>query len=117
MHDYSKVCGMPNLRRYDINQCQNKLIRFILALPVRAHVGYEKFSKARMFPVHKKVKQLNMKHMFNIIQGLSPAYLREDILLSENSNHQTRSVTSLSCQIPRVKSSGLKSFLFTAVKC
>ena len=70
-----------------------------------------------MFPVHKKVKQLNMKHMFNIIQGLSPAYLREDILLSENSNHQTRSVTSLSCQIPRVKSSGLKSFLFTAVKC
>ena len=53
--------------------------------------------------------------MFNIIQGISPAYLREDILLSDNSNHQTRSATSLSCQIPRVNSSGLKSFFFTAV--
>ena len=48
---------------------------------------------------------------------LSPAYLREDILLSDNSNHQTRSVTSPSCQIPRVNSSGLKSFFFTAIKC
>ena len=55
---------------------------------------------------------LKMNHMFNIIQGISPAYLREDILLSDNSNYQTRSVTSPSCQIPRVNSSGLKIFLF-----
>ena len=39
--------------------------------------------------------------MFTIIHGLSPAYLRGDILLNDNSNHQTRSVTSLSCQIPK----------------
>ena len=70
-----------------------------------------------MFPVHKRVDQLKMNHMFNIIQGISPAYLREDILLSDNSNHQTRSVTSPSCEIPRVNSSGLKSFFFTAIKC
>ena len=89
---------------------QNKLIRFVVA-----HVGYEEFSKARMFPVHKRVDQLKMNHMFNIIQGLSPAYLRKDIWLNDNSNHQTRSVTSLSCQIPRVNSSGLKSFFFTAI--
>ena len=96
---------------------QNKLIRFILALPARAHVGYEEFSKARIFPEHKRVDQLKMNHMFNIIQGISPAYLREGILLSDNSNHQTRSVTSLSCQIPRVNNSGLKSFFFTAITC
>ena len=75
------------------------------------------FLPSRMFPVHKRVDQLKMNHMFNIIQGISPAYLREDILLSDNSNHQTRSVTSPSCQIPRVNSSGLKSFFFTAIKC
>ena len=50
-------------------------MRFILALPARAHVGYEEFSKAKMFPVHKRVDQLKMNHMFNIIQGLSPAYI------------------------------------------
>ena len=91
---------------------QNKLIMFILALPARAHVGYHEFSKAIMFPVHKRVDQLKMNHMFNIIQGLSLVYLREDILLNDNSNPQTRSVTSLSCHIPRVNSSGLKYFFF-----
>ena len=109
--------GISKNLKIKLQIVQNKLIRFILALPARAHVGYEEFSKARMFPVHKRVDQLKMNHMFNIFQGISPAYLREDILLSDNSNHQTRSVTSLSCQIPRVNSSGLKSFFFTAIKC
>ena len=106
--------GLSKNLKTKLQIVQNKLIRFILALPARAHVGYEEFSKARMFPVHKRVDQLKMNHMFNIIQGLSPAYLREDLLLNDNSNHRTRSV--LSCQIPRVNSSGLKCFFFTAIK-
>ena len=70
----------------------------------------------KMFPVHKRVEQLKMNHMFNIIHGISPAYLKEDISLQDNANHQTRSVTSLSCQTPRVNSFGLKSFFYTAIK-
>ena len=69
-----------------------------------------------MFPVHKKVEQLKMNHMFNSIHGISPAYLKEDISLQDNVSHQTRSVTSLSCQTPRVNSFGLKSFFYTAIK-
>ena len=69
-----------------------------------------------MFPVHKRVEQLKMNHMFNIIHGISPAYLKEDISLQDNASHQTRSVTSLSCQTPRVNSFGLKSFFYTAIK-
>ena len=80
-------------------------------------LGMRNSVKLGCFRLHKRVDQLIMNDMFNIIQGISPAYLREDILLSDNSNHQTRSVTSLSCQIPRVNSSGLKSFFFTAIKC
>ena len=44
---------------------------------------------------HKRVEQLKMNHMFNIIHGNSPAYLKEDISLQDNTSHQTRSVTSL----------------------
>ena len=44
-------------------------------------------------------------------------HIREDILLNDNTNYQTRSVTNLSCQIPRVNSLRLKSFVFTAIKC
>ena len=56
-------------------------------------------------------------NMFNIIHGNSPAYLKEDISLQDNTSHQTRSVTSLSCQTPRVNSFGLRSFFYTAIKC
>ena len=73
-----------------------------------------------MFPVQndKRVEQLKMNHMFNIIHGNSPAYLKEDLSLQDNTSHQTRSVTSLSCQTPRVNSFGLRSFFYyTAIKC
>ena len=56
-------------------------------------------------------------NMFNIIHGNSPAYLKEDISLQDNTSHQTRSVSSLSCQTPRVNSFGLRSFFYTAIKC
>ena len=62
---------------------QNKIIRFILNLPARSHVGYVEFSKTKMFPVHKRVEQLKVNHMFNIIHGISPAYLKEDISLQD----------------------------------
>ena len=70
-----------------------------------------------MFSVLKRVEQLKINHMFNIIHGNSPAYLKEDISLQDNASHQTRSVASLSCQTPRINSFGLRSFFYTAIKC
>ena len=109
--------GLTQTFKTKLQIVQNKIIRFILDLPARSHVGYVEFSKAKMFPVHKWVEQLKMNHMFNIIHGNSPAYLKEDISLQDNTSHQTRSVTSLSCQTPRVNSFGLRSFFYTAIKC
>ena len=69
--------GLTQTLKYKLQTVQNKIIRFILDLPARSHVGYVEFSKAKMFPVHKRVEQLKMNHMFNIIHGISPAYLRK----------------------------------------
>ena len=87
--------GLTQTFKTKLQIVQNKIIRFILDLPARSHVGYVEFSKAKMFPVHK----------------------REDISLQDNTSHQTRSVTSLSCQTPRVNSFGLRSFFYTVIKC
>ena len=94
--------GLTQTFRNKLQIVQNKIIRFILHLPARSHVGYVEFSKAKMFPVDKKVEQLKMNYKFNIIHGNSPAILKKDISLQDNTSHQTRSVTSLSCQTPRV---------------
>ena len=64
----------------------------------------------------KDRNSLHIKIKIKIIHGISPAYLKEDISLQDNASHQTRSVTSLSCQTPRVNSFGLKSFFYTAIK-
>ena len=42
---------------------QNKIIRFILDLPARSHVGYDEFSKANIFLVDKRVDQLKLNHL------------------------------------------------------
>ena len=65
----------------------------------------------------KRVDQLKMNHLFNIIHGTAPAYLRLDISLNDNASHQTRPSTTFSCQTPRVNSFGLKTFFYTAIKC
>ena len=63
--------GLTQTFKTKLQIVQNKIIRFILDLPARSHVGYVEFSKAKMFPVHKRVEQLKMNHMFNIIHGNS----------------------------------------------
>ena len=118
--DYARAIwysGLTQTFKTKLQIVQNKIIRFILNLPARSHVGYVEFSKAKMFPVHKRVEQLKMNHMFNIIHGNSPTYLQEDISLQDNTSHQTRSVTFLSCQTPRVNSFRLRSFFYTVIKC
>ena len=53
---------------------QNKIIRFILDLPAWSHVGYVEFSKAKMFPVHKRVEQLKMNHIVDSLVLVSSFY-------------------------------------------
>ena len=69
--------------------------------------------KLKCFQYLKRIEQLKVNHY---IHGILPEYLKEDISLQDNASHQTGSVTSLSCQTPRVNSFGLKSFLYTANK-
>lgn len=93
---------------------QNKLIRFILQLPARSHVGYHEFKNSGMLPVSKRVSQLQLNHVFNIVHAEAPNYLKTNFNFS---NINTRSST-LSFSIPSVKSQhfGKSTFNFTAIK-
>ena len=82
--------GLTQTFKTKLQIVQNKIIRFILDLPARSHVGYVEFSKAKMCPVHKRVGQLKRNHIFNIIHGNSPAYLMDDISLQDNKLQVTK---------------------------
>ena len=92
---------------------QNKVIRFILGLPSRSHIGVTEFSSACMLPVPLRVDQLN--HMYYIVNGISPHYLRGEVSMAGNHRHNTRS-GNRACFVPRVNSFAIKSFFYTGVK-
>ena len=66
-----------------------------------------------LLPIEYRVEQLMLGHMFNIINGNAPTYLISGINMNQH-RYSTRA-RELSCVIPRVKSSGLTSFLYQGV--
>ena len=95
---------------------QNKVIRFILGLPSRSHIGVTEFSSACMLPVPLRVDQLKLNHMYNIVNGISPHYLRGEVSMAGNHGHNTRS-GNRACFVPRVNSFAIKSFFILVLNC
>ena len=94
---------------------QNKVICFILGLPSRSHIGTTEFSGANMLPVPLRVDQLKLNHMYNIINGIAPSYLKREISIADHTGHVTRS-GNRACFVPRVNSFAIKSFFYTIIK-
>ena len=55
---------------------QNKIIRFILNIDNRAHIGKKELSKAGFLDVENRVKQLKLGHAVKIRNKTSPYYLQ-----------------------------------------
>ena len=81
--------------------------------PWRFLVGANEFKHVGLLPIEYRVEQLMLGQMFNIINGNAPTYLISGINMNQH-RYSTRA-RELSCVIPRVKSSGLTSFLYQAV--
>ena len=101
--------GTTCLRKKKLQITQNKVICFILGLPSRSHIGPTEFSGSSMFPVPLRVDQLKLNHMYNIINGIAPSYLKSEISIASHTSHMTRS-GNRACFVPRVNSFAIKSF-------
>ena len=55
--------------------CQNKLIRSVLKLPPHTHLDYSNFKLLNWLPVDKRVNQLKLSHVYNVIYGTAPKYM------------------------------------------
>jgi hypothetical protein len=108
---------------------QNKIIRFVLNLQSRSHIGSEHFLKLKWLPVQSRVNQIILCHVFRINSNTSPIYLR-DMFIPVSSIHRyptrfrsyadpssettLRSMNdSLRFMIPKVKGFGKKSFAYS----
>ena len=107
--------GTTCLLKKKLQITQNKVIRFILGLHSRSHIGPTECSGASMLPVPLRVDQLKLNHMYNIINGIAPSYLKSEISIADHTGHVTQSGNSASF-VPRVNSFAIKSFFYTGIK-
>ena len=56
---------------------QNKIVRYILDLGDRAHVGCHEIEMINMLYVENRVKQMKLNHVFKIWNGSGPDYMKE----------------------------------------
>ena len=92
--DYTSSSWFSSLTQKTKNKLQitqNKMIRYILDLQPRDHIGKEQFDQVSMLNVCNRVTQLKLCHVFKIFHKQSPHYLQEYFHRpSESHSHNTR---------------------------
>ena len=108
--------GLQKSYQLKLQTLQNKVIRFVLGLSPRSHIGSDELSAIRWLPVFERVSQIKLNNMHRIVHGDAPSYLRESVSMvsgvhSIGTRHRLSSIS-----LPRVGISGSKSFRHTATK-
>ena len=117
--DYSCSSWFPGINealKNKLNIIQNKMIRFILNLDNRAHIGNQERHKAGFLSVSERVRQLNLGHVFKIKNKSCPKYMASNFKLKSEMN--TRNITRATAHdffVPGVASPADKTFFYTAI--
>ena len=92
---------------------QNKVVRFVLDLGPRSRISCDQLDVVNMLNVSDRTSQLRLNHVFNVIHGCAPTYLKEHFTLN---NNVTRGGHNMNFQLPSVNSHTKSSFYFNAIK-
>ena len=116
--------GLTKDLKNKLQVTQNKLIRFVLNLDPRSHIGNETFRELNWLPVSDRVDQVALCHVFKIHNNTAPTYMSEHFSPVSNAHsYTTRFRVSVDCSgdscidtkrylLPRVKGFGQKSFAY-----
>ena len=117
--DYCCTTWFPTLScrlRNKLQTTQNKIVRFILNLHHREHIGQIQLDSIKLLNVRDRVEQLRLNHVFKIRHHMGPIYLRDCFTpVSEIHSIQTRSSHS-NFHVPHVKGTESECFYFVGIK-
>lgn len=108
--------GLTQKSKLKLQVCQNKLIRFVLDLPPRAHIGSQEFRRVGWLPVEKRVDQIGLVHIFKMLHGQSPSYLSSDLTPVSSIHAYNTRFSQHSLVVPRTNGVGQKSFKYNGIK-
>ncbi|MCU7801520.1 MAG: reverse transcriptase family protein [gamma proteobacterium symbiont of Lucinoma myriamae] len=103
--------GLSKMLKNRLQITQNKIIRFVLKMDPRSHIGSHEFISLGWLPVARRVDQIILNHVFKIKSGTTPDYMTEHFVpASSVHSYGTRFRENGCFSIPKVKGFGKKSF-------
>ena len=94
---------------------QNKIVRFILDLGPRSHIGQDELDRVGFLSVKDRVQQLKLNMVFKIFHGTSPDYLKSNFTrLSTLHTYSTRG-SPYNFHVPKTQGQACSTFFFTAI--
>ena len=100
--------GLTKYLKCRLQCAQNKLVRYMLGLNCRSHVDSKHLSTLNWLNIQKRVDYLTASQMHSIFHRQVPYYMFKQIKITNP--------YKLSCLLPSVKSKGLTSFMYNALK-
>lgn len=108
--------GVSSGSKKQLQICQNKIIRFIMGLGPRVHIGQLEREKMNMLSVKNRVKELKLSHVHNIYNNRGPSYLAEHFhRRADNQIIRTRN-SEFNFGVTSVQGPAAHTFYHTAIK-
>ena len=118
--DYSSsswYSGINKTLKKKLQIMQNKIIRFILKLGNRAHIGCKELDKVNMLKVSERVTQIKLNHIHKIWSNSCPIYLKDhfDRIIDTELRNCTRASRN-NFFLPRVQKQAINTFFYSGIK-
>ena len=104
--------GLTKKYQQKLQVIQNKMVRFILDLSPRDHVGQAQLHSLNFLDIQNRTRQLRLNHVHKIFHSTGPSYMSQFFTRSSAiHSHATRG-NRLNFFVPRVKGLTSKSFFY-----
>ena len=95
---------------------QNRVVRYILDLGPRSHIGQDELQKVGLLSVKDRVIQMKMNHVFKIFHGTAPHLILNSNFTRTSSIHRYSTRGSpFNFIVPKIKGQANQTFYYTAI--
>ena len=119
-YDYASLAwytSTPEYIKTKLQTSQNKLIRVVLNLSPRTHIGQSQFLELNWLPVGDRIKQLKLSLTHRVLNGSVPKYLNDYFKLVRDTHAYATRGSSTDIAPCRPKHEiGKETFVYSAAK-
>ena len=94
----------------------NKVVRFILNMGPRTHIGQRELDRVGLLSVKDRVIQMKMNHIYKIFHGTAPDYLNAHFTRVTSVHSYSTRISPYNFIVPRIKGQASHTFFYNAIR-